>query len=144
MKGNLMNDKFTPGPWHTCGNGQCKCKQIWSNEHPVAQITSGKWGDDYPSLKVSGPSLQLKVEAVMEQITYGEVDEETAVANARLIAAAPDLLAALRLCLPIMEAHTEASHLTDGFRPRINKNDHILAQVKKAIKREERRDEDEI
>ena len=46
-----------------------------------------------------------------------------------------DLLAALRLCLPIMEAHTEASHLTDGFRPRINKNDRILTKVKAAIEK---------
>ncbi len=51
--------------------------------------------------------------------------------------AAPNLLAALQLCLPIMEAHTEASHLTDGFRPRVNKNDHILAKVKAAIEKGE-------
>lgn len=50
---------------------------------------------------------------------------------------APDLLTALRLCLPIMEAHTKASHLTDGFSPRVNKNDHVLAQVKAAIEKAE-------
>jgi hypothetical protein len=44
-----------------------------------------------------------------------------------------DILAALRLCLPVFEAHTEASHLTDGFRPRENENDRILARVKKVI-----------
>lgn len=44
-----------------------------------------------------------------------------------------DLLAALLLCLPIMEAHTEASHLTDGFKPRRNQNDDVLDKVKKAI-----------
>jgi hypothetical protein len=44
------------------------------------------------------------------------------------------LLFALRLCLPIMEAHTGASHLTDGFRPMRNKNDDILDRVKAAIK----------
>jgi oligoribonuclease (3'-5' exoribonuclease) len=49
-----------------------------------------------------------------------------------------DLLAALRLCLPVMEAHCEASHLTDGFRPRINKNDHILSKIKAAIERGEK------
>lgn len=48
-----------------------------------------------------------------------------------------DLLSALRLCLPIIEAHTEASHLTDGFKPRVNKNDHILAKVKAAIEKGE-------
>ena len=44
-----------------------------------------------------------------------------------------ELSTALRLCLPIIEAHTEASHLMDGFRPRRNKNDDILDAVKKAI-----------
>lgn len=49
-----------------------------------------------------------------------------------------DLLSALRLCLPIMEAHTGASHLTDGFKPRINKNDRILAKVNAAIEKGEK------
>jgi hypothetical protein len=48
-----------------------------------------------------------------------------------------DLLAALRLCLPIMVANTEASHLTDGFRQRENENDRILARVKKVIEEAE-------
>jgi hypothetical protein len=43
------------------------------------------------------------------------------------------LLATLRLCLPVMAAHTRASHLTDGFRPKRNENDRILARVKRAI-----------
>ena len=47
------------------------------------------------------------------------------------------LLSALRLCLPIMEAHTGASHLTDGFRPMRNKNDDILDRVRKAIEEAE-------
>ena len=46
-----------------------------------------------------------------------------------------DLLAALRLCLPVMEVHTEASHLTDGFRPMRNENDRILDRVKAAIEK---------
>ena len=50
-----------------------------------------------------------------------------------------DLLAALRLYLPVMEAYAEASHLTDGFRPRENKNDRILKRVKDAIERAEGR-----
>lgn len=48
-----------------------------------------------------------------------------------------DLLAALKLCLPVMEAHTEASHLTDGFRPRENANDRILRRVKDVIEKAE-------
>jgi predicted RNase H-like nuclease len=44
-----------------------------------------------------------------------------------------ELLTALRLCLPIIEAEAKASHLMDGFRPRRNKNDDILDAVKKAL-----------
>lgn len=47
------------------------------------------------------------------------------------------LLAALRLCLPVMEVEAKASHLTDGFRPMRNKNDDILDRVKKAIEEAE-------
>ena len=58
---------------------------------------SRKWGDDYPAIRLVGSSsLDMKAEAFMEQITYGEVNEETATANARLIAAAPKMLAALQ------------------------------------------------
>jgi hypothetical protein len=86
----------TPGPWSACNNGKCKCKQIFGNDHPVAQVISGKWGDDYPSIKIVGSGLDAKAEAYMEQITYGEIMEETAEANARLIATAPDLLEACK------------------------------------------------
>jgi hypothetical protein len=47
-----------------------------------------------------------------------------------------DLLSALRLCLPVMSAHTEASHLIEGFARRENRNDRILNLVKDAILKE--------
>lgn len=65
------------------------------NDYPVAQVTNGDWGDDYPSIRLVGGSLDRKAEAYMEQITYGHVSEPTARANWRLISAAPDLYAAL-------------------------------------------------
>lgn len=86
---------FTPGPWHTCGD-QCSCGVIMCADHPVAKVISGDWGDDYPALRVTGPSLDQKVEAYMEQITYGHLDPDVARANANLIAAAPDLFGLLR------------------------------------------------
>ena len=44
-----------------------------------------------------------------------------------------DLLAALQLWMPAIRAHTQASHLTDGFRPRRNDNDDKLDQAVQAI-----------
>ena len=82
--------EYTKGPWSACHNGECSCKAIWCNDHPIAEVTAGKWGDDYPSIRLVGESsLDLKAEAYMEQMTYGEVPEEEAQANANLIAAAP-------------------------------------------------------
>ena len=87
--------KHTPGPWTVCSCGQCH--QVSGRDHPVATVTTGKWGDDYPTLRIVGHSLEQKVEAYMEQITYGEVSKAEAEANGRLICAAPDLLEALKL-----------------------------------------------
>jgi len=42
---------------------------------------------------------------------------------------------AIRLCIPIVEAHTEASHLTDGFRRKLNENDILMKMVLDAMKR---------
>lgn len=76
----------SPGPWHSCGDGECSCKIVSTADHPVAQIVHGDWGDDYPSIRVVGCSLEAKAEAYMEQITYGHIPDEVATANARLIA----------------------------------------------------------
>lgn len=87
----------TPGPWSYCGadRGGCSCLTITAPDHPIAEVTGGAWGDRYPSIRLTGNSLERQAEAYMEQITYGEVPMEVAKANAALIAAAPDMLAAL-------------------------------------------------
>src|SRR6185437_8946712 len=85
--GSHIQTKHTPGPWHLCNEGRCSCKTICGQDYPVAVATHGKWGDDYPSIRIVGTSsLDLKAEAYMEQITYGEVSDEVATANGRLIA----------------------------------------------------------
>ena len=87
---------ITPGPWKACNDGKCSCFIVSGADHPVAKVISGKWGDDYPALRLVGPtSLEQKVEAYMEQITYGEIDPAEAKANAMLIAAAPRMYEAL-------------------------------------------------
>ena len=64
--------KHTPGPWSACNKGKCCCKMVTSKDHPIATIEHGKWGDDYPSIRLVGGSIERKAEAYMEQITYGE------------------------------------------------------------------------
>lgn len=49
-----------------------------------------------------------------------------------------DLLAALRLCLPVMEVDAEMSHFLQGFARQENENDRVLARVKAAIEEVER------
>ena len=83
----------SPGPWSACHDGECRCKQVWATDHPVATVESGIWGDSFPTLKMTGGSFDRKVEAVIEQIEYGEIYEAETAANARLIADAPLLLA---------------------------------------------------
>jgi len=88
----------TPGPWTACHDGKCRCMLVSGEEHPIAQIISGEWGDDYPNIRLakSDHGIGEVAEAYMDRIVYGEIDEEIAQANARLIAISPNLLALCR------------------------------------------------
>lgn len=79
-----MSD-HTPTPWNLCCEGKCSCLTISSTYFPIAKVTSGRWGDDYPSLRMIGGSIEGKFEAFMEQITYGEINPDLARANAKFI-----------------------------------------------------------
>lgn len=85
--------KHSSLPWSACHNGDCTCKQIWSkpDDHPVATVIAGDWGDTYPSLKIAPGEGAIGAKIVipyLEQITYGNVPEERAAANIRYIVTA--------------------------------------------------------
>ena len=73
-----MSGKHTPGPWRACGEdkGGCQCGMVWSTSVDVI--------------------VAVAVTAADEAYTCGAgiTDPAEQIANARLIAAAPDLLAA--------------------------------------------------
>ena len=97
-----MNEtKHTPGPWTACNEGLCKCGYVWCPDYPVAKVTRGEWGD--------------------LGMPYGEVPEATAVANARLIAAAPELLFAAEQALMAFEDGYDAPKVRDDLRAAIAK-----------------------
>ena len=93
-------EKASPGPWSACQDGNCKCKTVGFADGPVAKVECGEWGDEYCALRVvpdkehrrglTGTSLLI--EAYMERIPYGVINEETAQANAQLIAAAREAI----------------------------------------------------
>lgn len=107
----VIPEGYTPGPWRACGDGDCPCKCVMAADHPIADVTHGEWGDDYPALRLVGDSsLDMRAEAYMERITYGDVPNDVATANAKLIALAPRmaeeivrLREALRRCLNFIE-----------------------------------------
>lgn len=95
----MSETKFTKGPWsiHAIDpKTSCDCLQISAEHHPIGSVESGKWGDHYLSIRQVGPSLDQKFEPYIELIEYGEIPEAVALANARLIAAAPALYEALK------------------------------------------------
>ena len=87
--------KGTQGEWRID-----KLGNIFGDDHPICDITSGKWGDTFPTIVLSGLSLDRKASAITEMIEYGEVDVEEAKANARLIESSKDLL---DICIDFVE-----------------------------------------
>lgn len=85
-----LEDAISAGPWHACHEGACSCKQVWTADYPVSEVTHGEWGDEYPALRpietdgMSGTA----VEAYMCRLTYGEIPDSIATANAKFIALA--------------------------------------------------------
>ena len=63
--------KISPLPWSACNDGECTCKTISNENHPIAQIVHGEWGDTYPDIRlVSGENtIGFRAEAYMHQVS---------------------------------------------------------------------------
>lgn len=109
-------NKHTPGPWEACHDGKCKCRQVWSipgdcpvftandkGEKVLVGLIHHEWGDDL-------------------DLIYGEIPAEQQEANARLIAAAPDLLEACKLVLENIAPKYSSYHIcVEKLRAAISK-----------------------
>ncbi len=78
----------TPGPWTV------KTHTSWSDLVVYASYSLGQW-----------PICSLNKRATDKQSNHPEIEGPMQVANARLIAAAPDLLAALEGIIDLATAH---------------------------------------
>ena len=91
---------ISPGPWYECSRDACQCVSVWCDDHPVAEVIKGNWGDDFPSIKLEGNSPNIVAVPFMDQFTYGEVSIEEAMANREFIAHTrtdiPKLIAEIR------------------------------------------------
>lgn len=74
----------SPGPWSARVADR---PDIWCATHPVAEVIEGKWGETFPTLRLTGEPPHVTAEAYLEQTPQGEVDPAQAVANRRYIAA---------------------------------------------------------
>jgi len=130
-------NKHSPIPWKLCGeDGKHFCGHIWStdgNSH-IVTVISGKWGDDYASLRfVSGsPSLHLTVEAFMDQITYGEIPEDIAEANARFIVTACNCYEKLVQALEEHSIYFLATNGEELFDQPLNWEAILLQEIREA------------
>ena len=81
----------TPGPWKVCGgqNGKCNCGIMWSipGDFPICTVAGGS---TFPT------AVAHKHMADAPDMIYQTITDAERNANARLIAAAPDMLAALQ------------------------------------------------
>ena len=78
----------TPGPWKECRSGACTCGQVWSipGDFPVCTV-------QFPRAPVAVAHEHM---ADAPNIIYQSITPEMCFHNARLIAAAPDMLALLK------------------------------------------------
>jgi hypothetical protein len=90
----MTETKWTPGPWKQCKNGECTCGIVWSipGDFPVCAIGGGSIFKCHAQFPVAVAHTHM---ADAPDLIYASLPAEQAVANANLMAAAPDLYAAL-------------------------------------------------
>ena len=77
---NIDEAKFSPGPWKACKGGDCPCGAIWNSTGEIHLATA--FDETAAGMDCFG--------------SEAGVSRAERIANARLIAASPDLLQALQ------------------------------------------------
>lgn len=86
----MTEPKWTKGPWEQCKNGNCTCGVVWSipGDFPVCTIGGRKTFECHAQFPVAVAHTHM---ADAPDLIYASLTAEQAVANANLMAAAPDL-----------------------------------------------------
>jgi hypothetical protein len=93
-----MTTKHTPGPWRACHESKCPCRQVWSLPGDFPVFTAKAPGE---AQSIVGMAHHKMADA--PDLIYGEIPEWQTEANARLIAAAPEMLDLLERIVTVYE-----------------------------------------
>jgi hypothetical protein len=100
----------------------------------MSQHTQGPWIISIDSRYPSEPCVDAVIDGVVWHIALchnaAGPEDDSADANARLIAAAPDLLASLRDALPVLRADMERQSMEQSGKPEIESVTYRRARVR--------------
>lgn len=119
----MSEAKHTPGRWRACREGECRCGMIWSTGQDVMIVTA--YGEKEHGVKQFAIAAAHRDSGDAADLVYSVVPAPEQAANARLIAAAPELLAACEAC------RTELAYLIEQTKSRPGGS--VVAAYDKAV-----------
>lgn len=121
-------DEATPGPWGACKGGKCSCGIVWSkpHDHPVASAQNTPWGDE---VYTADPTEDDPTNVRRDFMDYGSFPVSEFHANARLIALAPDLAAALLKAEKVLEPLDDVAQSRAADAPEWRDHDTVSVSI---------------